>query len=79
MRRGALQVGGDADVVLVKLIRIATAPLRAKQFRVMSPYDGIELPFRVVETYYEGNLRGRRWSRACGAGQGRFVSPIHAH
>ena len=49
-----------------------------QQFRLLEPYDGIELPFRAVETYLRGNCVAADGSVIAEPGQGRFVSPVHA-
>ena len=41
-----------------------------------SPYDGIELPFRVVETYLRGGCVAADGRVFAEPGQGRFVSPL---
>lgn len=78
--KGALQVGGDADVVLVKRDPYRySAAASGNNFVSWSPYDGIELPFRVVETYVRGSCVAADGHVLAEPGHGRFVSPIHAH
>ncbi|MEI9923452.1 MAG: dihydroorotase family protein [Bradyrhizobium sp.] len=78
--KGALQVGGDADIVLMRRDpHRYSAAESGNNFAPWSPYDGIELPFRLVETYVRGTCVASDGRVLAEPGQGRFVSPIHAH
>lgn len=43
-----------------------------------SPYDGIELPFRPIETYLRGTCVAADGKVIAEPGNGRFVSPLRA-
>ena len=43
-----------------------------------SPYEGIELPFRAIETYLRGECVATEGHVLAEPGQGRFVSPLRA-
>jgi allantoinase len=78
--KGALQVGCDADIVLMRRDPYRySAAASGNNFVSWSPYDGIELPFRPVETYVRGTCVATDGRVLAEPGQGRFVSPIHAH
>ena len=65
-RKGSLEVGADADFVLIR--RQAT-PVRESELHYrhkISPFIGMNLPVRVEGTF----LRGQK------SGQGRFLSPL---
>jgi allantoinase len=74
--KGALAIGRDADIVLMR-----RDPYRYKaagsgnNYVSWSPYDGVELPFRVAATFVRGVcvMADGRVSGAPGAG--RFVAP----
>jgi allantoinase len=77
--KGALQVGGDADIVLMRRDpHRYSAAASGNNFAPWSPYDGIELPFRPIETYVRGTCVAADGRVLAEPGQGRFVSPIHA-
>src|SRR5580658_339748 len=75
--KGALAVGRDADIVLMRRdpYRYSAAE-SGNNFVSWSPYDGIELPFRVVATFVRGAnvMADGRVTAAPGAG--RFVAPL---
>jgi allantoinase len=77
--KGALAIGRDADIVLARhdpyRYRAADS---GNNFVAWSPYDGMELPYRVVATFLRGQrvMADRRVTAA--PGQGRFVSPLPA-
>jgi allantoinase len=78
--KGALAVGRDADVVLMRRDpRHYRAADSGNNFVSWSPYDGIELPFRVVATFLRGSCIAED-GRVTGApGTGRFIKPPLAH
>ena len=64
--KGALEVGRDADVVLMRRDPYRySAAASGNNFVSWSPYEGIELPFRPIATFVRGT---------CVAAEGR-VSP----
>ncbi|HEX7781711.1 MAG TPA: amidohydrolase family protein [Sphingobium sp.] len=74
--KGALAVGRDADVVLM-----SASPSRydagASGMNVVdwSPYQGIELPYRVEATYLRGELVAADGKVVAEPGTGRFLKP----
>jgi allantoinase len=74
--KGALDVGCDADITIMK-----RAPYRyearASGHNVVdwSPYDGIELPWRVEATYLRGQKVFDGRDVLAAPGTGRFTSP----
>jgi allantoinase len=77
--KGALEVGRDADIVLMR--REPTryrASASGNNFVSWSPYDGMALPFRVIETCVRGTCVAADGHVVAEPGQGRFVSPVHA-
>jgi allantoinase len=78
--KGALEVGPDADVVLMRRDPYRySAAASGNNFVSWSPYDGIELPFRPVETYVRGECVAADGKVLAEPGKGRFVSPLRAH
>jgi allantoinase len=78
--KGALAVGRDADIVLMRREPTRySAAASGNNFVSWSPYDGIDLPFRAIETYVRGNCVAAEGRMMAEPGQGRFVSPVHAH
>jgi len=76
--KGALQIGGDADIVLMRRDPYRyIAAASGNNFVSWSPYDGIELPFRAVETYVRGACVAADGRVLGEPGRGRFVSPVH--
>jgi allantoinase len=79
-RKGALDVGRDADIVLMRRDpHRYSAAASGNNFVSWSPYDGIELPFRVIETYLRGECVAADGRVIAEPGRGHFVSPQHAH
>ncbi|MDB5607184.1 MAG: hypothetical protein JWP25_4084 [Bradyrhizobium sp.] len=77
--KGALRIGGDADIVLMRRDPYRySAAASGNNFVSWSPYEGIELPFRPVETYLRGTCVAADGRVLAEPGQGRFVSPVHA-
>ena len=78
--KGALAVGRDADVVLMRRDpRRYLAADSGNNFVSWSPYDGIELPFRVVATFLRGSCIAEDGRVTAAPGTGRFVTPPLAH
>ena len=77
-RKGGIAVGRDADLVVMRRDAHRYDPAASgHNFVSWSPYEGIDLPFRVEATY----LRGRPVfdGRSVGApGEGRFLRPAAA-
>ena len=74
--KGALAIGRDADIVLMRRdpYRYAAAT-SGNNFVSWSPYDGIELPFRTVATYLRGACVAADGKVLAEPGQGRFLRP----
>ncbi len=79
--KGALAVGCDADIVLMR-----RDPHRyhavdsGNSFVSWSPYDDIELPYRVVATFLRGTCVAADGRVVAEPGHGRFVRPrLPAH
>jgi allantoinase len=78
--KGALEVGRDADIVLMRREPGRySAAASGNNFVSWSPYDGIELPYRAIETYLRGTCVATEGHVMAEPGQGGFVSPVHAH
>jgi allantoinase len=77
-QKGALAVGRDADIVLMRRdphrYRAAES---GNNFVSWSPYEGIELPFRPVATFLRGECVAQDGRVSGKPGQGRFVHPQH--
>jgi allantoinase len=72
-------VGRDADIALMRRDPYRySAAASGNNFVSWSPYDGIALPFRAVETYVRGTCVASDGRVVAKPGQGRFVSPVHA-
>jgi allantoinase len=77
-RKGALDVGRDADITVM-----AHAPGRydpaasGHNFVQWSPYAGIELPYRPVATFLRGRLIYDGKDVLAAPGSGAFVRPPH--
>jgi allantoinase len=79
-QKGALTVGRDADIVLMRRDpRRYRAAESGNNFVPWSPYDGIELPFRVVATFLRGNPVAADGCVTGAPGTGRFVKPAAKH
>jgi allantoinase len=77
--KGALAVGRDADIVLMRRDpHRYSAAESGNNFVSWSPYDGISLPFRAVETYVRGTCVAAEGRVIAEPGQGRFISPQRA-
>jgi allantoinase len=78
--KGALEIGRDADIVLMRRDPYRyRAAASGNNFVSWSPYDGIELPFRAIETYVRGECAAANGDVIARPGSGRFVSPLRAH
>jgi allantoinase len=75
-RKGALALGCDADIVLMRRDPYRyRAGESGNNFVSWSPYDGIELPFRAVSTFVRGACVASEGRVIAEAGSGRFVRP----
>jgi allantoinase len=75
-KKGALAVGRDADIVLVRRDPYRyDAGASGNNFVSWSPYQGVELPYRVVETWLRGECVGAQGRVLAEPGNGRFVRP----
>jgi allantoinase len=74
--KGALAVGRDADIVLMRRdpYRYRAAD-SGNNFVSWSPYDDIELPFRPVATFLCGTCVAADARVTAAPGRGRFVRP----
>jgi allantoinase len=75
--KGALAVGRDADIVLMRRdpYRYRAAD-SGNNFVSWSPYDDIELPFRPVATFLRGACVAADGRVTAEPGRGRFVKPL---
>jgi allantoinase len=74
--KGALAVGCDADIVLMRRDPYRyRASESGNNFVPWSPYDGIELPFRVIATFLRGTCVAAEGKVTAPPGLGRFVKP----
>jgi allantoinase len=75
-RKGALAIGREADITLARrdLYRYRAAD-SGNNYVDWSPYDGIELPFRVVATFQRGRCVAADGKVSGAPGQGQFVRP----
>jgi allantoinase len=79
-RKGALAVGRDADIVLMRRDpRRYRAADSGNNFASWSPYDGIEMPFRVVATFLRGNPVASDGQVSGAPGTGQFIKPVVKH
>jgi len=79
--KGALAVGRDADIVLMRRdpYRYRAAE-SGNNFVAWSPYDGIDLPYRVAATFLRGMSAAAEGRVTATPGEGRFVRPpLPAH
>jgi allantoinase len=75
--KGALQVGRDGDVVLMRRDPYRyRAGESGNNVVSWSPYDGIELPYRVVATFLRGTCVMADGQVTAAPGTGRFVRPL---
>jgi allantoinase len=74
--KGALAVGRDADIVLARRdpFRYRAAD-SGNNYVSWSPYDGIELPFRIVATFLRGDCVMADGKVMAAPGAGRFIAP----
>jgi allantoinase len=76
-RKGALEPGRDADMALVRrepwTYRAAAS---GNNFAAWSPYDGLALPFRVLQTFVRGVCLASEGQVLAEPGTGSFVSPL---
>lgn len=79
-RKGALAVGRDADIVLIRRDpRRYRAADSGNNFASWSPYDGLEMPFRVVATFLRGNPVASDGQVSGAPGTGQFIKPAVKH
>lgn len=74
--KGPLAVGRDADIVLMRRdpFRYRAAD-SGNNFVSWSPYDGMELPFRVMATFLRGACVAAEGKVSGTPGGGRFIAP----
>ncbi len=74
--KGALAVGRDADVVLMRRAPYAyRAGASGANVVDWSPYEGMELPFRVEAAFLRGTCIAGDGKVLASPGQGRFLRP----
>ncbi len=79
-RKGAIAIGRDADIVLMRRDpRRYRAAESGNNFVSWSPYDGIELPFRILATFLRGNPVAADGHVIGEPGSGCFIRPARAH
>ncbi|AYG63754.1 dihydroorotase [Rhizobium jaguaris] len=75
-RKGALEVGRDADIVVMAHDPQRYDPTASGNNAVTwSPYAGLELPFRPIATFQRGNVIFDGTQVLAEPGKGRFVTP----
>jgi len=75
-RKGALQVGCDGDIVLARRDPyIYDAAASGNTVVDWSPYDGMTLPFRIMQTFVRGHLVMSEGQMVGMVGLGEFVRP----
>jgi allantoinase len=78
-RKGALEVGRDADIVVMADRPGRYDPAASGNNIVgWSPYEGIELPYRPAATFQRGELVFDGTRVLAEPGQGRFITPARA-
>ena len=78
-RKGALELGRDADIVVMAHDpRRYDAAASGNNFVGWSPYEGIELPYRPVATFLRGELAFDGKAVVAEPGRGGFVTPAIA-
>lgn len=74
--KGALTPGRDADIaVLTPEPYVVDASATGNNVAGWSPFDGMELPYRVAATYLRGRLAFDGRTVLSDPGMGRFVTP----
>jgi allantoinase len=74
--KGALAVGRDADIVLMRRDPYRyDAAASGNNFVSWIPYQGVELPYRVIETWLRGECVASEGRVVAEPGNGRFVLP----
>jgi allantoinase len=74
--KGALAVGRDADIVLMRRDPYRyDAAASGNNFVSWIPYQGVELPYRVIETWLRGECVASEGRVVAEPGNGRFVRP----
>ena len=74
--KGALAIGRDADIVLMRRDPYRyDAAASGNNFVSWSPYQGVELPYRVIETWLRGERVASEGRVLAEPGSGRFVRP----
>lgn len=74
--KGALAIGCDADIVLARRDPYRySAGASGNNFVSWSPYEGIELPFRIAETFVRGVCVAADGKVLAEPGFGRFIRP----
>lgn len=78
-RKGALELGRDADIVVMAHDpRRYDAAASGNNVVGWSPYEGIELPYRPIATFLRGELAFDGAKVLSQPGHGRFVTPAIA-
>jgi allantoinase len=75
--KGALAAGRDADIVLARRDpHRYSAAASGNNFAPWSPYDGLDLPYRIVSTFVRGDCVMADGKVLAAPGAGRFVRPL---
>lgn len=75
-KKGALEIGRDADIVVMAHDPRRYDPAASgHNFVGWSPYEGLELPYRPVATFLRGELAYDGAAVVAEPGRGRFVTP----
>lgn len=78
-RKGSLNVGADADIVILKPERYSFDPSTSLSAVQWSSFEGMEFTVKIAATYCRGNLAfdGAKITNA--PGYGRFLRPRSTH
>jgi allantoinase len=74
-RKGSLDVGADADIVILKPERYAFDPSRSLSAVQWSSFEGMQFSVRVVATFCRGRLVADGGKIVNAPGYGRFLRP----
>jgi allantoinase len=76
--KGALELGKDADITIMKASKYKYDPCASGHNVISwSPYEGMELPYRVEATFLRGQQIYDGAKRVAEPGTGKFLRPKH--
>jgi allantoinase len=77
--KGALELGADADIVVLEPAQYRFDPAKAWTCVDWSPYEGRLLRVKIAGTWARGELVFDGARILSQPGSGRFVAPVRAH